>query len=170
MRKLIAGISICCAMPAFADPAPFGLEVGKATISDAKKLYKISEDGTNKYSNGPMYSVPTSQIDFDGLNELTLIFDNSNVLVGVLAILPKHQFKSMHQSLSGKYKVVSQEIPFVGNSSAKYVNGNTEITLNAPHLSFDMSMNYLHKELVKAFEAQSKAEAEAKKKAKESML
>lgn len=155
---------------AYADPAPFGLELGKTTVAEAKAKYRVTETGTNKYSNGPMFDVTTDQIEFDGLQGLTLIFDTKDTLVGVLATLPKSKFKPLHQTLSGKYRVVSQNIPFVGNSSAKYVDGSTEITLDAPHMSFEMSMNYIRKELSDAFAAQSAAEAQAKKRAEDSQL
>lgn len=150
------------AVPCLADPAPFGLELGKATVTEAKAHFDLDEKGTNRYSGGPMFSVPVSEVDFDGLQDLTLIFNSQNTLVGVLATLPKQQFSSMHGMLSGKYRVVSTNIPFVGNSSAKYVDGGTEITLDAPHMSFEMSMNYLRKELQQTFEKQSAEEARQK--------
>jgi hypothetical protein len=170
MKFMLATALFFTSAAVIADPKPFGLEIGKATIADAEKAYNIEKTGTNKYSNGPMYNVPVSQLNYDGLKELTLIFNQKGILTGALATLPKDQFKATHQSLSKKYKVISQQVPFVGNSSAKYIDGSTEIELNAPHLSFDMSMNYLHKELKNAFEAQSKAESAAKKRAQESQL
>lgn len=170
MRGIIATILFFVSAAVAADPAPFGLEIGKVTVADAEKMYALQQTGINKYSNGPMYSVNVSQINFEGLKTLTLVFNKAGVLTGVLATVPKHQFKALHQSLSKKYKVVSQQIPFVGNAYAKYVNGSTVITLDAPHMSFEMSMNYTHKELTSAYSAQSKAEAAAKKRSQESQL
>lgn len=170
MKKIVLAFMVAVPGLALADPAPFGLELGKTTVAEAKAKYRIEETGTNKYSNGPMFDVPTSQIEFDGLQGLTVIFDTKEVLVGVLATLPKGKFKELHQTLSGKYRVVSQNIPFVGDSSAKYVDGTTEITLNSPHMSFQMSMNYIRKELADAFARQSAAEAQEKKRAEASQL
>lgn len=170
VRTVIFGILLSASSVAIADPSPFGLELGKTTVSEAKGKYRITEAGTNKYSNGPMFNVPTGQIEFEGLKGLTLIFDEGGTLVGVLATLPKAKFNSIHQTLSGKYRVISQNIPFVGDSSARYVDGATQITLDAPHMSFEMSMNYIRKDLADAFAAQSAADAEAKKRAEDSQL
>ena len=170
MKILIALILFFASFTANADPAPFGLELGKTTIAEAKSKYTLRETGINKYSNGSMFSIDTSEVNFEGLSELSLIFNTNNVLVAVLTKLPKSKFKSLHQSLSKKYKVVSQNIPFVGNSSAKYVNGLTEITLDAPHMSFDMNMNYVRKELIAAYSRQSTQERQAKKRSEESQL
>jgi hypothetical protein len=153
-----------------ADPSPFGLELGKTTVSEAQAQYEMTASGINKYSGGPMFDVPTGQIEFDDLLDLTVIFDANDRLVGVMTTLPKGRFGTLHQTLAGKYRLVSENIPFVGNSSAKYIDGETEITLSAPHLSFELTMNYLRKELVDAFAEQSAAEAREKRRAEESQL
>lgn len=169
MTRFTASAPFALAIPfalsaavAIADPAPFGLELGKTTVAEAKAKFDLNGKGTNRYSDGPMFDVPVSEVNFEGLQDLTLIFDTRDTLVGVLATLPKHQFGTMHGMLSDKYRVVSSNIPFVGDSSAKYVDGGTEITLDAPHMSFDMSMNYLRKELRDAFKRKSAEEAKAK--------
>ncbi|OZA74278.1 MAG: hypothetical protein B7X74_02830, partial [Thiotrichales bacterium 39-47-5] len=59
---------------------------------------------------------------------------------------------------------------FVGNKSATYLDGNTEISLDAPHLSFEMSMNYISLDLLKAAKAQSSQEENNKKKRENSQL
>lgn len=153
-----------------ADPAPFGLELGKASISDAKKMYSLNEAGTNKFTGGAMFNVSTDQINFDGLQELTLIFDQQEKLAGVLTTLPKEKFDSLYGSLNKKYKLIKKERPFVGNQYAEYSNGGSKIFLAAPHLSFEMSMNYLRKELISQYEGTTQAEAAAKKKSEESQL
>lgn len=169
MKKILLSL---CLMPvlSFADPAPFGLELGKATISDAKKLYSLDETGTNKFTGGAMFNVSTNQINFDGLQELTLIFDQQEKLSGVLTTLPKEKFDSLYSSLNKKYQLVKKERPFVGNQYAEYSNGGSKVFLDAPHLSFQMSMNYLRKDLISKYEAATQAEASAKKKSEESQL
>ena len=140
------------------------------TEKELKAKYNVSHTGTNKYSSGNMYSVPTSSIDFQGLKEVTTIFSTSGKLVAVLTTLPKSKFDYLNQALSGKYKLVNQQIPFVGNKSATYRDGSTEITLEAPHMSFDMSMNYINDDLMRAYKQQSEAEARQKQKSEASQL
>lgn len=170
MKQLALVLMMIFSSFAVADPSPFGLELGKTTIDQATSLYEMEPTGTNKYTNGPMFRVPTGQVDFDGLQQLTLIFDDADVLMGVLAVLPKHRFDDLHQTLSGKYRVVATQIPFVGDAAAKYADGATEITLDAPHLSFQMSMNYIRKELSDTFAKQSADEEAAKKRSETSQL
>lgn len=170
MKKFALAALLSLPMAVLADPAPFGLEIGKDTIKEVKTKYRITHTGINKYSMGDMFSVDTSQINFDGLQEVTLIFSKEGVLLAVLTSLPKHKFEDLMDSLGSKYKLVSKQIPFVGNKSAKFMHENTEITLDAPHLSFDMSMNYVNNDLLKAFNEQSSQEQEQKQKREASQL
>ena len=170
MKKLMVAILLSTSLSVLADPSPFGLEIGKATIEDVKAKYKLTHTGTNKYSKGDMYTIDTSQINFDGLKDVTLIFSQDDVLLAVLTTLPKTKFESLMNGLGGKYKLVSKQIPFVGNKSAKFLDGNTEITLDSPHLSFQMSMNYINNELLKAFTKQSSLEQLQKEKHEASQL
>lgn len=170
MKKIVIATLLLLALPmvATADPAPFGLEIGKATIKDVKAKYSAQKTGISKYSGGEMYDI--SGINFDGLQKATVIFSREGKLLAVLTTMPKSKFDSLLSSLSNKYQLVSKQIPFVGNKSAKLVDGNTEITLDAPHLSFQMEMNYINKDLWKAYKAQSNKEREQKKKSEQSQL
>ena len=53
-----------------------------------------------------------------------------------------------YKLLREKYKLVGSRIPFVGDTWAKFVDGNTEILLDAPHLSFSMTLEYEHNSLL----------------------
>ncbi|TLM73182.1 hypothetical protein ACONUD_07470 [Microbulbifer harenosus] len=140
------------------------------TESELKEMYQVSHTGTNKYSNGNMYSIPVSGIDFEGLQEVTAIFSRDGKLIGVLTKLPKRKFDYLNKVIAGKYRLVNQQIPFVGNKSATYRDGATEIMLEAPHMSFEMSMNYINDELMRAFNSQSEAEARQKERNEASQL
>lgn len=170
MKKLV--IAALLVTPAFswANPAPFGLEIGKATIKDVEAKYGAERTGINKYSNGEMYDLDVSGINFDGLQKATVIFSQDGKLLAVLTTLPKNKFDYLLSSLSGKYKVVSKKLPYVGNKSAKFIDGNTEITLDAPHLSFDMEMNYIDKDLWGSYKSQSSSEQKKKQQSEASQL
>lgn len=170
MKKGIALAIALLSSSAFADPTIFGMELGAMTEKDLKAKYNVSHTGTNKYSSGNMYSIPVSSIDFQGLKEVTTIFSSDGKLVAVLTTLPKNKFDYLNQALSGKYKLVNQKVPFVGNKAATYRDGATEITLEAPHMSFDISMNYINDELMRAFKQQSEAEARQKQQNEASQL
>jgi hypothetical protein len=83
-------------------------------------------------------------LEVEGLSEITLIFDKSDKLAAVLMTLPKQEgmgdmqngvFRKTLNTLSGKYKLVEKRVPFVGNSYAKFRQGDNIIELDAPHLS-----------------------------------
>ena len=168
MKKIVIAALLTLPMVAAADPAPFGLEIGKATIKDVKAKYSAQKIGINKYSGGEMYDI--SGVNFDGLQKATVIFSTEGKLLAVLTTLPKSKFDSLLSGLSNKYQLVSKQIPFVGNKSAKFVDGNAEITIDAPHLSFQMEMNYINKDLWKAYKAQSNKEQKEKRKSEQSQL
>lgn len=170
MKKGIALALAMLSSSVFADPTIFGMELGKMTEKDLKAMYNVNHTGTNKYSNGNMYSVPVSSINFEGLKEVTTIFSTDGKLVAVLTSLPKSKFDYLNKTLGGKYKLVSQKIPFVGDKKASYRDGATEITLDAPHMGFVMSMNYIRDDLMQAFDRQSQAEAQKKQQNEASQL
>ncbi|WP_085116839.1 hypothetical protein [Serratia proteamaculans] len=143
---------------AFADPTVFGLTLGKTTNKEVESKYSIKPFAENKYSNGNMYEIPMSQINFDGLQKVTLVFDRAGVLELVLAQFPKNKFDSINSTLKGKYKFVNGEIPHVGNKWVKYKDGNSYITLDAPHMSFDMDLEYITDDFLKSIKKQRSEE------------
>lgn len=136
---------------AFAAPAPLGLELGKANVSEMKKKYTANYLGVNKYSQGEMYSLPASQINVSGVTKATAVFNKKQNLVAILLTMDKHRFDSIHNSLKSKYRVQSKNIPFVGNKKVVYKSGSTEVELSAPHMSFDMSLEYYQDEFINAY-------------------
>lgn len=164
--KTILAASLLIMTLLHADPAPFGLEIGKASVADVKAKYSTKYTGINKYSNGEVYDLDVSELSFEGLESATLIFGDNGKLQAVLCTLPKEKFNYLFTTMKSKYKLLNSNIPFVGDTSAKFVNGNTEVTLNAPHMSFQMDMAYIDKTLVKKFKQQSSND-EQKKKSKE---
>lgn len=155
---------------ASADPAPFGLEIGKATISDARAKYQLKESGVNEYTKGPMFEVSPTQVDFNGLFSLTLVFDPQHTLVALFAGLNKSRFKSLHATLSAKYLVLEEKIPFVGDAFAEYRDGQTVIMLDAPHLSFEMNMVYMTRDLMRSIQKQDADKAQAKQRSEADQL
>ncbi|MEY2891111.1 MAG: hypothetical protein RJA98_1019 [Pseudomonadota bacterium] len=157
-----------------ANAAPLGLELGVATLTQVRKALagrtQLDDGGTNSYSQGPMLKSDGEGLDIEGLSELTLIFDRQEVLVGVLLTLPKTEgfgdlqnggFKKVVKQLSSKYKLVRKAEPFVGDAYAEFNQGQSVIQLDAPHLGFEMTLNYLQVDFLRMYKAQSsKAQAD----------
>lgn len=173
MRNKLAYLfaMLCMVFSNFAfanNAAPLGLELGVATYAQVKQQVggktSLSNAGTNKYSGGKMLQGNGDGLGIDGLSEITFIFDQSEKLVAVLMTLPKDSFQKTLNALSGKYKLVEKEAPFVGNASAKLQQGDSVIELNAPHMSFEMAVSYMTRGLKQAFTQQASSERAAKEK------
>jgi hypothetical protein len=167
----IAFALLCMAISnlAFAsNAAPFGQELGIATYAQVKQQVggktDLADAGTNKFSGGKMLQGDGSGLGIERLSGVTFIFNQADKLVGVLMTLPKESFKPTLKALSAKYTLVSSEVPFVGNASAKLKQSDTVIELNAPHMSFTMEVLYLTNGLKQAFQQQSSSERAAKEK------
>ena len=171
-QKLMSIIALMCitlSNVALANnAAPLGLELGVATYAQVKQQVggktSLSDAGTNKYSGGKMLQGHGDGFGIEGLSEITFIFDQSEKLAAVLMTMPKDSFQPTLSALTKKYKLVAKEVPFVGNASAKLQQGDSVIELNAPHLSFEMSVQYLTKSLKQSYAQQSSNERSNKEK------
>jgi len=171
MKKLISICLLCIIFTINADPTPFGLEIGKATIKDVKKKYKAHHSGENRYTGGDMYSLDTSIIGIDGLQSATAIFDKKNRLVAMLTTFSKNKFQFLFDTMrQKKYKLAKKNIPFVGNKTAQFTDGKTTVYLDAPHLSFEMSLNYIDNKTYKEFQKAQQQEKQLKKRTDQSKL
>ena len=172
MKKWVLGgaAALLMSVAAMAAPAPFGLEIGKASIQDMKAAHSAKSAGTNAYSGGDMYELDVSRIEFEGLKSVLVIFNPSGKVEAVVATLNKDRFDAVAKGLSGKYKTVSKQLPFVGNKKMVWADGNTEIVLDAPHLSFDKTMQYATKDLLRKFNQTSSDNSKAKAKSEASQL
>lgn len=148
--------------------APLGLELNVATYAQVKQQLggktSLSDAGTNKYSGGRMVESNGDGLGIDGLSSVTFIFDKADKLAAVLMTLPKDSFAKTLSALSGKYKLLEKQVPFVGNASAKLQQGETIIELNAPHMSFQMTVMYATQALKQSFTQQASNERAAKEK------
>lgn len=158
MKKAITLALTILSSSVFADPSIFGMELGKMTEKDLNAMYQVNQAGTHEYSGGNMYSIPVEEIRFRGVAEVTAIFNKEGYLVAVLNKLPKSNFDALNKSFAKSYTLISVENPFVGNKSAIYRDGATEITINAPHNNVNMSLNYINDELTAAINSQNKEE------------
>lgn len=155
---------------AFSDPALFEMRLGGTTESELKSVYSVQLLGVSKYSGGNTYSVPVAEVNFEGLQKVTAVFDKGGILVAVFTVFPKTKFEYLNRALGDKYKLISQKIPHVGNKSAKYREGKTDILIEAPHMSFEMYMSYARDEFTQAYNEVVQSEARAKQSRESSQL
>lgn len=150
MKKIVLLIVFFYSSLLYANPSPFGLEINKATVKEAKEKYTLEQlEGTNLYSDGPMYFVDENQLNIDGLKSVLLIFSKDEKLIAVKSIFKDYKFKSLNENLSKKYQIVEKKLNFVGNQYVKYQNDETIIELDSQHMSFELSLTYIDKEFYK---------------------
>ena len=167
MKKTLTISLMMLSFSVFADPIIFGMELGITTEKELKSMYDVSNMGTNKYSNGNMYSVPLSSVNFDGLEEITTIFNTDGKLVAVLTSFHRNKFNYLNKILSGKYRLVSQQ-PSLLHREVTYRDGATEIKLVMT--GFDMTMSYIRDDLIQDFTRKSQEEARQKQESEASQL
>lgn len=160
-RYILTLLIIISCSKIFAEPNPFGLEINKSTYKDVKKKYSGRFVGINKFSGGKMYDIYCNQINIDGLKEISTIFSKEGKLLAILTTFNKNKYDSLMSSLSQKYKLISKKDAFVGNKHATFKSDNTLIELNAPHMSFNLYLRYIHEDFNKQFLNTSEKEREA---------
>jgi hypothetical protein len=143
MKKIIGFTIFLLSSVNFSGLTVFEMELGKTTETQLKSMYNIQKTGINKYSGSNKYSVPISAINFNGLKEVTTTFNDKGVLVAVYAIFRKEKFDYLKQVLDDKYLFINKNIPFVGDKSITYKEGDVTITLDSPHIGFSTTILYI---------------------------
>ncbi len=173
MKKLLfIALTLVSTLSFAANAAPFGQEVGVAKCKDVIKnmsdKVKFTQNGVNKFTNGPMYVGDADNLGFDGAKSILLICDQSDVLSALQLTLAKGSFSEgfdkYSKMLKAKYKQVKMVNPYVGNKYAKYSQGNSIIELDAPHLSFDMALTYETNQFDKSYKDTTTTEKNNKQK------
>jgi hypothetical protein len=166
---LYAIACIAIASSAVAGTPILGFEIGSSSVEQVRteltKKTKVEDAGTNKYSGGAMLKTDGSPYEIAGLNDVLYVFDSQKKLMAVIMNMNKAQFDQIYRYISAKYKVVSEQRPFVGNQYARFNSPDSVIEIAAPHLSFEMEVRYIRKDLMEKYNAESRAEEAARKKA-----
>ncbi|MFW2569413.1 hypothetical protein [Legionella sp. 29fVS95] len=131
----------------FADPAPFGLEINKTKLPEARKLYSLALASKNKESKTETYQVDTRKINFKGLLSLQATFNEKGILAAVHGTMEKTNFERMLTTLDNKYELITKQVPPAGNKEAKLKDHNTIIFIEAPHLSTQMAFLYMNEQI-----------------------
>jgi hypothetical protein len=112
------------------NPAPFGLELTKATVNDFKNRFPkhMKIDYLNKYNNGSMYFIEGKYAELDGVvGKIMFVFNKRNFLEAVRVYFVRDQFSKLQKVLDNKYTAYS---------TRTYQSGNSYITLKDQYTSF----------------------------------
>lgn len=129
-----------------------GFKLGDSTYqSVTHRLSAWDELGTNSYSDGKMIATNGNGYGIDDLQKVTYIFSPSDQLEAILIQIDNRNAKMNNEGFKkfkgyvakNGYKQISNKEPFVGDQYAEFKTptGNI-IEIDAPHLSFDLYINY----------------------------
>ncbi|MFV5491134.1 hypothetical protein [Acinetobacter sp. ASP199] len=141
-----------------------GFKLGDSTYTSVTRtLSGWDELGINSYSQGKMIATNGNGYGVDRLTKVTYIFDQNETLQAILmqidnrdAKMGNEGFKKFKGYIEQRgYKRISNQEPFVGNQYAEYVTPNGDvIELSAPHMSFDLRIDYQTAAFMKTFNTQ----------------
>jgi len=161
-----AAFALLTSHAALAGTPVLGVELGVSTLDQVRSTQgqkaELENAGVNEYTGGPMLVSEGTGYGIEGLRKVAYIFDSQKKLAAVLMTLEKGRFDTIARVVAGKYKLRSQERPFVGNQQATFQTGDGVIELNAPHMSFEMTALYARSDLMQQFKTQSKRAKDAK--------
>jgi hypothetical protein len=177
MKKLVANLLLCLSLASptvQAGVKVMDVEVGVTTIETLKTTVgtkvKLMEAGISSWTGGSMLRADGDAFDIEGLKAVLYIFDDQKRLSALVMTMDKSRFDAVYKFIASKYKLTSEQRPFVGNSTAKFAAPDTNIEMDAPHMSFEMEVKYLSHSFVKNFQTKSQAASAAKQKKEQSQF
>lgn len=169
-KKFITFITLLWTTALHANSSPLGIELNKATLEDVKKSYRILNSVPNSMKGYYTHFLDIQNIQMDTLSEVLVISNDNKIIEGVMLMLDKNKFDEFNKVLSDKYKVLSSNIPFVGDKNVRLQDGDCYILLDAPHMSFTMDMIYATKHLISIAGNRTDKERQEKKEKIKEML
>lgn len=139
-------------------PAPLGFVIGQATYDEVESALKqktrVKPIGTNPYSRGPMLRAD-GDLGLDNLQRAVFIFNPDKRLVAVVLTFTKQamdaNFGTLYAHLASKYTLVTKRVPFVGNKTARFSQGDVLIDIESLHMDFVISIMYRTKAFERVF-------------------
>ena len=131
--------------------SPLGFTLGQTTFVEVGRSVpadKIKGIHRDPETGGPRIAINPTVFDFDGLEEVVLVFDADQHLAMALLTIAKRRFGDVLADLRAKYSIDRESIDnFMQNGVAIFRGGDDWILFNAPHLSFSIGLNYVTNEV-----------------------
>jgi len=130
--------------------SPLGFTLGQTTPAEVRR--SLPPDMITELTHSPdtanaLIEINPAAFDFDGLEQVLLIFDHDQLVTVVLTIA-KRRFRDVLADLRAKYSVAREDINnFMQNGKASFRSGDDWIHLEAPHLSFSLTLLYATDEM-----------------------
>lgn len=149
---------------------PLGFKIGKATFDDIQselsEVVTLNLVGINRYSGGKMLVADNPELlGYSGLDKVTMIFDNKNILTAVVMRLARDQkgkrdagFMYVYKRLSEKYLPVYRDLKPMGSMKASFVTPDqkTKINMISARASNMFDLQYISNNFWKRYEMAKK--------------
>jgi hypothetical protein len=146
---------------------PLGFEIGKANYDDVQarlsSVIHLKNQGINKYSGGKMIIADKPELlGYDGLQKVTMIFDNKNILTAVVMRLIRSDngkrdagFMYAYERLSEKYLPVFKNLQTTGRMTAGFTTPSKDVHIRmmATRSSNEFDLQYLSDEFWQRYES-----------------
>lgn len=128
-----------------------GQELGVSTeqqvMAAVPREANVQGKGENKFTGGLQFETSGDGYGVEALSKVSYIFDEDKKLASVILVLGKHRFDDLFGVLAKKYTVTAKERPNLGDMSARLNGKGGTVILNAPHLSFELTVSYVRDDL-----------------------
>ncbi len=146
---------------------PLGFVIGKASYDAVKKelssVIHLKNKGVNKYSGGKMIVAENPELlGYDGLQKITMIFDNKNILTAVVMRLARSNdgktddgFMYAYKSLNKKYLPVFKNLQTTGRMTAGFTTPKKDVHIRmiAAKESSQFDLQYLSDIFLERYQA-----------------
>lgn len=132
-------IFFCFSFYSLASVDVIGITINKDDKADVYHKYEIVSEENNKLILNP------KDVQLDGVIDVMVALKDDKVKA-VLLTLEKNRFDYFYKILKSKYKLVEEEIPYVGDRYALFDKDGIGIFLDSRHLSSNVFLSYMDKE------------------------
>ena len=153
------------------NPVVLGFTLDQSTLCDVKEKYEVVDQIPGPQgSDLVLYRIQKDKIPIDKLEKVEVFCSAKNRIIKAIEFsLDKSRFDYFFDTLSQKYTLVKSRVPFVGDKMAVFKQGDVLISLDAPHLSFMMTLTYILKDTARQLH-QLELQKRPKKKEQEQSL
>ena len=153
-----------------ANPAPIGIEIGKTTLSEIKKMYTIDKIEDYPFEGYSDNFIKPEDLDIDSLQCVIVTTNKDDIAELIILEMGKHKFKEIYDTLSSKYKEINSDIPFVGTKQVTFEKDDSYIVVYSPHMAFSMDVKYMTKGFASKLKKFIKEEEQKAKKKQQQMF
>ncbi|WP_339461308.1 hypothetical protein [Pseudomonas sp. EA_105y_Pfl2_R69] len=102
-RQIIATLIFVACAPVSADPAPLGLELGQATVSDMEKTLPAADRHQNSHTGGPFFTY-LNKSRAPLIREALFHFDQNDKLAATKVFIDRDRWVDVLNGINEKYK------------------------------------------------------------------